>query len=200
MRFFSDISIGRKLMIIIMLTSFVGMFLSSASIVINDLNLFRESMVKNLETLAEVIGKNSSASLIFNDPEAARETLTALRAEPHICSGCIFTKEGKLFAEYFGEDAKKNLLLTQSGGEAHGDMPNRVADGHRFRDGHLELYKSIVLDGEILGSVFILSDLQELHSRMKVYAGIVTLLILSVIQKIPTHNFRSNTLSGPKDK
>jgi len=70
-------------MIIIMLTSIVGIFMSSASIVINDLNLFKQNMVEKLVTLAEVIGTNSAASLISQNQEAAKETLSALKAELH---------------------------------------------------------------------------------------------------------------------
>jgi len=180
MRLFRDVPIKRKLMIIIMLTSAVGIFLASASIVVKDIILFRDTMAEKFSTLAEVIGTNSAASLIFKDMDAAKETLTALSAEPHVCGAHIYTKGGKLFAEYHGKGETAHSGFCAFRDENIAAL-EQMKEGFLFRAGHLDVCKSIVLDNEILGKVVIQSDLQGLHYRVKVYAGIVSIVILASI-------------------
>ena len=48
-------------------------------------------MSRDLETLADVLARNSTAALTFHDAGAARDVLQALRAEPGITAACIYT-------------------------------------------------------------------------------------------------------------
>jgi len=41
---------------------------------------FRQSMLRNLSTQAQIIGSNSISALLFNDPQSAENTLLALTA------------------------------------------------------------------------------------------------------------------------
>ncbi len=91
-----------------MLTSSVVLFLVSAAFITNDFIAFRSAMTKELSTLAEVIGTNSTSALDFDDQQSAKETLAALEALPHITSACIYTKDGKVFAKYIGNRAVSN--------------------------------------------------------------------------------------------
>ena len=59
-----------------------------------------ESMVRDLTVLADVVGRNSSAALAFNDEEAAKEILSALSAETHIMSATIRDIDGGVLASY----------------------------------------------------------------------------------------------------
>src|SRR2546422_4898850 len=79
MRAFRDLSIRRKLTLIIMLTSSVALLLACAAFVSYDLYTFRQAKVHDLTTLAEIIGSNSTAALTFGDSNSAKEILGALR-------------------------------------------------------------------------------------------------------------------------
>jgi hypothetical protein len=70
-----DASIQRKLTVIIMLTSSVALLLACGAFVTYDLITFRGELVRELSTLAEIIGTNSTAALAFNDKHSAEETL-----------------------------------------------------------------------------------------------------------------------------
>src|SRR6266567_886839 len=100
MRRFQKASIQRKQTWIIMLTCCVALLLACATFVTYELLTFRKEMTRNLTTLAEIIGNNSTAALDFNDEKAAEETLAALRAEPNIVAACLYTKNGEVFARY----------------------------------------------------------------------------------------------------
>ena len=73
MRNLRDISIKLKLTLIIMLTSTVVLLLACMAFVIYDLITFRRSMTRDLSTIAEIIGNNTTSALVFVDQDAAEE-------------------------------------------------------------------------------------------------------------------------------
>lgn len=100
---FRDMSIKRKLTGIIMLTCVIVLTLASAFFLMDQIISEPKELVQQLATLAEMIGTNSTAALIFNDPEAAGTTLAALRAERNILRAAIYRKDGTVLVEYFGQ-------------------------------------------------------------------------------------------------
>ncbi|MDY6989880.1 MAG: response regulator [Thermodesulfobacteriota bacterium] len=170
MRAFRDMPIKRKLTVIIMATSVVVLLLASASFITNEVITVRQTMVENLSTLADVIGSNSIAALTFNDHETAQETLAALAAEPNVVRASVYTRDGRLFAQYFGVE------------EEHRVEPSEVMEeGHYFQKNHLDLFRPVLFEGEPMGTVFIRSDLHELYSRLRLYAGVGAIVILAYV-------------------
>ena len=51
-------------------------------------------MCIDLETLAEVLGSNSTAALTFNDPTTVREVLQSLAAKPHVMAASLYRSDG----------------------------------------------------------------------------------------------------------
>ncbi len=169
MRAFRDVPIRRKLILIIMLTSSVAFLLGGAAYLTYDLFTFRRMMTRDLTVLAEIIGANSTASLVFNDQSSAEETLAALAAEQHIVSAVLYAKDGGVFAKYLRGDMPGDFSL-----------PKPEEDGHGFEDGHLVLFRRIVLQGEKIGTIYIQSDMQVFYSRLKQYTTIGAIIMLAV--------------------
>ena len=165
MNSFRDLSIKRKLTLIIMLTSSVALLLSCAALVTYDRLSSERALVRRINTMAEIIGFNCTAAISFDDPAAAAETLSALRVERHVAAAAIYDQHDRVFAIYHRED----LPFTP---------PTRQADGNHTADDHLVLFRSIELEGRPLGAVYILADLQEMQDRLERYAGIVALSVL----------------------
>ncbi|MGD0920158.1 MAG: PAS domain S-box protein [Terriglobia bacterium] len=164
---YRDLSIRRKLTTIIMLTSGVAILLACAAFVLYDLVTFRRAMTRDLSTVAEIIGQNSTAALAFNDPKAATQVLVALRAKPNVVFACTYTWSGEVFARYQREDVKTSSL-----------PPAPQPDGSRYGGGRLAIFRRIILDGQPVGTIYIESDLSEMDLRLKRYAGIVGLVML----------------------
>lgn len=149
---FRNASIKRKLQAITLLTSSAGLLLSCAAFFANDVYVLQQRLKNDLSIMADVIASNSTAALVFNDPEAATETLKALRAQPHLISACIYSKDGKPFA----------LYSRTPGQAAHPPAvhPSTVSFGLR----RLLLFRSIVLDKQKIGTLYLESDVGELYS------------------------------------
>ncbi|HEY2930392.1 MAG TPA: response regulator [Acidobacteriota bacterium] len=165
---FQDLSIKKKLRNIIMLTSSVALLLACAAFVVYDAVTFRQSMVRDLSILAEIIGTNCASALTFNESRSAQDLLQSLEAKEHVISACIYTREGEPFAKYVKSDAKADFTPS---------LP--LKDGSYFGSNRLALFRTIPVNRNIIGTVYIESDLGEFHERLIRYAGIVLLFMLS---------------------
>ncbi len=101
---FRQTTIKRKLIALIMLTSSVALLVAFAFMIASDYLSFRSRMVRDLRTLAAVVGTNGSSALDFDDEEFATKTLAALAATPNITTAAIYTKDGRVLAEYLRDN------------------------------------------------------------------------------------------------
>lgn len=188
MRPIKDISIRHKLTLAIMLTCSIALLLAIGVFIAYEPIMFKRGMVEDLSSLAQIIGNNSTAALIFMDKSAAQETLSALRAESNVIEACMYTPDGDLFVHYVRKGDKRELPPTHA----------RVANYHSFRNGHLELYRKITLEGKPLGVVYLCSDMEEMHSRSKRYLGIAAIvLIMSSFVALMLSRKMQRMISGP---
>src|SRR5260370_18784123 len=93
-------SIAKRLTRMNLLVSGAGLLLSCAAFVAYDLMSFREAMVHNLSIQAQIAGSNSVSALLFDDPQAAENTLSALKAAPNAVSAGISTPPAQSVATY----------------------------------------------------------------------------------------------------
>ncbi len=142
-----------------MLTSTTAVLLACVGFTASGLANLRKRMVVDLSTIAQIVGSNSTAALTFGDHEAARDVLSALRAKPSIIAAGIYTKQGKLFAQY-----EPNASIS---------VPRTImADGFHGRNDRYELVCGIRLDQERIGTLYIASDARDRNQRLWQYAGI----------------------------
>jgi PAS domain S-box-containing protein len=176
MNLFRNISIKNKVTIITMLACMIVLLLVLVSFTIVEFVISRSALVEKMASLAEVIGINSAAALTFNDRKSAEATLASLNAEPEVMVAATYTQKGKLFALYFNYDYMPWFPSSIS------DMPWAISAGrhppsknshqidHIFRLDRLEMVKSIVIEGEEIGTLYLQSNLDSLYRRIKWYS------------------------------
>jgi PAS domain S-box-containing protein len=155
-----------------MLTSGVTLLLASLAFVVIDLIHLRKSLTAELSSQAEILAYNSTAALAFNDSKTAETILSALQYRQPIVTACIFDLDGKMFAVYHRDQLIEELTL-----------PGSQESGYRFEDGHLHLYRSIVLDSDTLGTVYIRSDLSQIEATLRqfYFIGLFVLMIGTIV-------------------
>jgi two-component system, NtrC family, sensor kinase len=187
MRTLRDIPIKRKLTIITTLTSVAALLLSCLVFLIGETVLERTDMADNLLYTAQMVGYNSSAALSFNDPVSASETLKFLTASPDILGGAVYDKSGRLFAKY-----QRAILKSAF------NPPAVEPDGHRFTGHSLQLFYSVNLAGEKIGTVYIESTLDELYVRLWRYSFIIVVVMIGAFFVAFLLSTRMQTvISGP---
>src|SRR5579862_6487822 len=169
----SENSISRRLTWMNMLVSGAALLLACATFIGYDMVTFRKTTVHNLSTQAQIIGSSTVSALLFNDPQSADNTLSALKAAPNILSAGIYTKDGQPFASYSRDSAGKisNLPL----------IPAGHTETYRIENNAIVLVRSIVFEGKVTGSVYIQSDVNELNERLEEYAGIAGIVLLACL-------------------
>jgi two-component system sensor histidine kinase/response regulator len=181
---FRNMSIRAKLTLLVVLTSTIVLSLASSAFIANDVVKIRTAMVEDLTVLADVIGRNSSAALAFNDEEAAHEMLSALSVQPHVIAAVIRNIDGDVLASY-----GSNLADAADGaGVDVGISPDQAFSGkvesnHYFRADSLELFAPVLLDGEALGLIYIRSDLKQIEEQFLwdlMVVGVVFLVSIGI--------------------
>ncbi|MGB2590410.1 MAG: response regulator [Candidatus Acidiferrum sp.] len=162
-------SIARKLTWMNLFVSGTALLLACASFIAYDMLTFRSTLVRNLSTQAQIISANSVSALLFNDPQSAENTLSALRAAHNILSAGIYSKNGALFASYSRNPAGKIPSISPL-------TPGEL-ESHWFESKEIVLVRPIVFQGKFSGTVYIRSDLQELNTRLEEYLGIAVIVL-----------------------
>jgi PAS domain S-box-containing protein len=163
-------SISRKLTLMNVLVSAVALLLACGGFCAYDLYSFRVALVRNVSIQAEIIGDNTISALVFNDPQSAEKTLSALRANPNLMYAQIYTRDGQPFAEYWRDRAGETRALPI--------IPAGQTQSYWFRDGHLGMARAIVFQSKPTGTVYIRSDLGAMNDRLRTYALIVVAVLL----------------------
>ena len=104
-------SILRKLTLMNMLVSGAALLLACLAFFSYDQLTFRQSLVRMLSAQADIVGSNSVSAILFNDPQSAIITLSALKSSHSITSAGIFTLDRKVFAKYTRDGTEDFLTV-----------------------------------------------------------------------------------------
>ncbi len=167
-------SISRKITWMNMLVSGAALLLAVLAFFAYDQVTFRQGLVRALSAQAQIVGSNSVAALLFNDPQSAATTLSALKSSPNIESAGIFTLDRRPFASYVREGGSEAVNLPM--------LSDSRKESYWFRSTHLILAEPIIFQGQRMGFVYIRSDLRDIDKRLKRYAAIAFgVLLLSLV-------------------
>src|ERR1019366_429386 len=177
---FRDFSIRSKLMTGFMLTSLAALLLTIGALAAYDRSTFRDEVLRDVNTLAGIIGENESSSVAFNDKQSAEAALAALRAQPQITGAAIYDSNGALFATY----------ARAKDGDTPGALPH---DGAFIDAQHIGVTRPVLFNGARVGTVTVRSDLSEMAVRrtrtlqiagaIYVGAAFLALLLASIFQR-----------------
>ena len=163
-------SLSRKLTRMSILVSATALLLACEAFVAYDLATFRQAIVRNLSVQAQLLGSNSVAALVFNDPESATNTLAALRAAPNVVSACVYSANGLPFAEY--------VRTKEVSPAPRAELGEGEEERHWFRRDEVMLVHRVVFQGKRTGFIYLESDLQTLGERLKRYVMISIFVLL----------------------
>ncbi|MGC2467832.1 MAG: response regulator [Candidatus Acidiferrum sp.] len=167
MKSFRNLSIQRKLAAVILATSSLALALACAGFTLYQRASVRAGMTSELSALADTLGANTGASLMFSDRKSAHDMLRALGGEKHIIAAAVYDSQGNIFAEYRRPELAGSFQLPAWRGE-----------GAQFDAQHLSLSQKVSLEGTKVGSITIISDLGLLHTAFQQYARISALVLL----------------------
>jgi TMAO reductase system sensor TorS len=222
---FRNLSIKNKLMAILMLTSGIVLLVASVAIFVNELVSYRMNSRRDMVSIAELVGKNSAAALMFGDRRSAAETLETLSSKPNVLAAFIFSQDHALFATYISKEVHETRIkldktapgswreqscgilchkaIPESGWKmklSGADLARLAASADSFWDsnGNFQVVDPIVIDNHRVGTVVILYDAKEVLFRLLWFVVIVMAIMLgaSLVAFFVSRNLQ-RVISGP---
>jgi signal transduction histidine kinase len=159
MTWFANLSIRRKLTLIIICVSALVLLLAGSIYVASEYNSRRNGLIQEISTLADVIGRNSNAAIVFSDAARAQSILQSLSAKPDIESAFIFDLSRELFAAYPAAAAAA--------------LPAAfTVDSPIDTGGRVQLIRSIALDGNTVGYIVVNASLAGFYGQLATLVGV----------------------------
>lgn len=168
---FYNLPIRKKLNIVILCACTMTLFLTATVSLISQWILVRDQLEAELETLVQVIGQNSTASLAFQDQRSLHEILKSLQAKSTVMHAEVITPDGQVFATYTNAkhsdhkrgDISPEKLLTE-------------ASGVQSFFNYARYNQSILLEGEQIGLLTVEVSRKE-STRSLILVSLLTLAI-----------------------
>jgi signal transduction histidine kinase/ActR/RegA family two-component response regulator len=153
------LSLRAKLIGVVLVTTLAALAVALGAMVVNDLRVYRQAWIADIETQAQLLGQTTAPALSFDDAKLARENLGLMRLRPQVRAAAVYNASGAIFARYAATASESRFP----------SLPE--ADGAHIRGRDLEVFRRVVTNGEILGVVYLRAE-YELYDRVLSYAGI----------------------------
>ncbi|MGI9280662.1 MAG: response regulator [Endozoicomonas sp.] len=174
---FRNLPIKRKLRYAMLITAYAVLLVTLSIQSVSDLIKSRASLVDHMETLAEVVGSNAHAALVFEDENSAKNLLTGFSSAPHIQSAFLLNADGEEIAAYHRSNHSPWAFSLQ-------DFERPVTI---FSNTRLHLYRPIVLDQQLIGAIYIQCDLSPLYIELTqnlllaLVAALISVILASIL-------------------
>lgn len=177
-------SVSAKLTWLNLTVTGIALLLACLAFLAYDFFSYRENLVHNLMSEAQIAASNTVTALTFDDPQAAESTLSALQSSPDVQWAAIVTPDGKVFAKY-------QMAGTGSKLELHAFDPARRT-ALWMGGAQVIVASRIHFSGKDIGTVYIRAQLRELAPRVRRYGitvGVIFLLCV-IASLLATAMFR----------
>jgi len=186
MKSFHDVSIKRKLVLILFTIVVFALLLQSITLVYNHISVLRDNIVRNLSVLASAIGSTNRAAILFDDEKRGKRILSSLSEENQIIFAAIY-------------DSKNNLWVTYTKDKGISfEPPTLETNGQLITESGIEIVQNILLEGEVIGKIYLKASTSELNSQIQKYLNLVIgIFLLILLISIPLSMFLQKFISEP---
>ncbi len=210
-KFFHNIPIRTKLILIMSVTAVAAMLLITTAFVIFEFQSKKRAVEQELLSLANVVGWNCSAALAFADKKTAEKTLTVVKTNPEIVAAFIYDLDNQVFAQFNTNKnrvspwSKKQLETTgiykfkPTTGNITGSgswltalketlvntffFPTIKSGTLEYDErGYLHLIQPINLNQKTVGAIHLVNDLSRLKEQLfSFYQILIAVLLLTLL-------------------
>jgi len=154
-------SIRYKIALLMLASVCCALLVAGVALSLYEISDYRQQAMNELGTQADILGRASASALAFDDARAVKENLQLLSNHPGLQAAAIYAARGRRMGEFRGADAAQVSIP---------DLPE--ADGIHVSGNHVIVFKRVVENGEIVGTVY-LNGRYELMARLRDFLGIL---------------------------
>ena len=164
-------SVRRRLVLAMLATTCVALVVAGAAMLYQDAQLYERTLLADLSTQAELLGRATAPALAFDDSRVAEENLALLRAQPIVSAGALYSSRGVLFATYSREEGRENAEIPRA--------PD--GEGVRLRGNSAVLFKRVKnASGAVLGTLYLKADYNA-AKHLRSYLEILAVVLLAAL-------------------
>ena len=169
-RWFRDLPIERKLSAITTCVVLAALLPIAIAALSYEYRAALRAGVLEIQVQASIIRDNTAAALAFRDQTAATEVLDTLRASSTIVQAVLTLPDDSIFAHYTRGGTKLSPALAQLQAEQEIITANSILVSRR-----------VYLKNQVVGSLMMEANLNELHDRIRFYALFMALGTLAAL-------------------
>jgi diguanylate cyclase (GGDEF)-like protein len=154
-----DVRVGRSGRLSL-LSSGLALVIAFILLMVHQYVVGRALLIEEIQTEATIIGANSAAALVFNDPKAAQETINVVRLTPRVVGGGLYRADGLRLAA-----ASDGTWLSPASLDGDG-APSATVYG--LAGGFLR--EDVRVEGTKVGTLLLRVSFSGLYWRMMEYA------------------------------
>jgi len=160
-----DLPIKLKVILVGVVTASGGLLVALVALVALTSWQHRTQSKGELERVADLVATYSSAPLLFDDKATAHRTLAGFERDKSIVTAAVYDSDGNVFA-VFQRDSEQKM-----------SVPARPRIGYSYSGSDPVLFWPVEMDGEILGTVYLRSNGEELARQINVLTMVVGLVM-----------------------
>jgi len=130
-----------------------------------------ESTNTHSRIVTEMIAQNSTGSLAFADDVTAQETLDSLALDKDVMGAVLFDESGSRFATFTAQGVSANSLPSR---------PSSADLTRHIEDGYLDLYKSVTMDGDNIGTLYMRFSLRSSEAVASAFLMSSILVVIGI--------------------
>jgi PAS domain S-box-containing protein len=163
--------ISRKLTILLLLPCVVVLVLAGAVLLGVQIRTFKSEFTKDMKAVAQIVGRNSTAAIAFNDRIAASEILDSLSSKKYILGASLILPDGTEFARY-GDRSAQTLAGAFS--------PDDSTEAFVFQKNDAHLVQPVLLDGKKVATLKVIGDYRSVYASLLKVVGWVLMVVLVI--------------------
>ena len=182
--------VRKKLMLAIVGVGIFVLLFTSAIMTFTAVQDKKQSIVDTLSLTATIIGDNSVMALVNSEPDIVSEKFLGLLSDQSIRKGCAYDANFNLFAEYSiyweGKEGCPKTFDLGLVSEPHRTLALNIElleslrePVHAFSSDHLKVMSPIVISGEAVGLMYLVSDLSKVDALVvqEAYSTLIVILV-----------------------
>lgn len=171
-----------------MLISLVALIIAGLIFGHYDKAQYNRQILSNMTILSKIVGDNNTANITFDYPLDAQTVLQTLAADTNIRVARIYDANHTLFAEYTQSQEYSNTNLDF--------ISSR--DTFAFLENDLLVSSNIILDDEVIGSIYLHTSLNDYKIRSMQFLKVLLIMILvSMVIALLLTRTMQNVISTP---
>ncbi len=182
------VSIRVKLIKMQLVLAFVILLVCTMAFFLKDIFYFKQSVERNLESTARILGFNLSPAIAFSDAEQAKKILSSLQSEPGISAAWVTDAQGHIFAHYNTPDL-----------DAFSDRNiSNMSEGSFLHKNNLFFFKKLEQNEEFLGTIYLSGSMKVFLAEYTMYMWIgLGVFLAGLLMALGLAHWSHGALSEP---